>query len=177
MRAASVRAVRSLITPSSRVDRAYGAEMTQIIETIDVAVPVDVAYNQWTQLEEFPRILDHVDSLTQESDTRSAWKVSVGGQTREFATEITEQHPDERIAWTSTGGEADHAGVVTFHKLDGGSSRIAVQIDWEPDGALEHVGSALGIDGRAVKKELGNLKDYLEQKGTPDGAWRGDVKA
>ncbi|TPW77494.1 SRPBCC family protein [Schumannella soli] len=151
--------------------------MTQIIETIDVSVPVSTAYNQWTQFEEFPKFLKRVESITQESDTRSTWKVSIGGQTREFVTEITEQHPDERVAWTSTGGQVDHAGVVTFHQLTESETRVTVQIDWDPEGVAEHLGSALGFDGRAVKKELENYRDYLQSKGSADGAWRGDIDA
>ena len=84
--------------------------MPQAIETIDVDVPVSVAYNQWTQFEEFPKFLDEVESITQPTDTLTVWKVKVGPVEREFEANITEQHPDERVAWNSTGGEVDHAG-------------------------------------------------------------------
>ena len=155
----------------------YREEMTQIIETIDVDVPVTTAYNQWTQFEQFPEFLEHVDSLTQTSDTQTHWKVSVAGQSREFDAEITEQHPDERIAWKSENGEVDHAGVVTFHKLDDTTSRVTVQLDWEPEGLLEKVGSVAGVGSHLVKDELKHFKEYIEAKGTADGAWRGDVQA
>jgi len=151
--------------------------VSQIIETIDVDVPVTTAYNQWTQFEEFPRFLEHVESITQKTDTLLHWTVNIGGQVREFDAEITEQHPDERVAWTSTGGEVDHSGVVTFHKLDDTSSRVTVQLDWEPDGLLEKLGSAAGVDNHAVKDELKHFKEYIESQGTADGAWRGDVSA
>ena len=151
--------------------------MTQVIETIDVDVPVSVAYNQWTRFEDFPKFLDEVDSITQVTDTLTEWTVSVAGQTRTFEAEITEQHPDERVAWTSTGGEVDHAGVVTFHKLSDTETRVTVQIDWTTDGILEKLGAAIGSDGRAIKKDLANFKQYIESKGQADGAWRGDVQA
>ena len=151
--------------------------MAQIIETIDVDVPVSVAYNQWTQFESFPEFLEEVESLTQIDDTHTRWKVKVGGVEREFDAEITEQHPDERVAWTSTGGEADHAGVVTFHKLTETSSRVSVQLDWEPEGLLEKLGSAVGAGSHAVKKDLDNFKEFIESRGTETGAWRGDVEA
>ena len=151
--------------------------MSQAIETIDVNVPVSVAYNQWTQFEQFPRFLDEVESITQVSDTLTEWKVKVGNVEREFEAEITEQHPDERVAWNSTGGQVDHAGVVTFHKLGDAESRVTVQLDWEPTGVFEKVGSTLGVDNRAIKKDLKNFKQYIESKGSEDGAWRGDVKA
>jgi uncharacterized membrane protein len=151
--------------------------MPQIIETIDVDVPVSVAYNQWTQFEEFPRFLEHVESITQTTDTLTAWKVNIGGQVREFEAEITEQHPDERVAWNSTGGEENHAGVVTFHKLDDAKTRVTVQLDWEAKGLLEKLGSAVGVDKHVIKDELQHFKTYIEQKGHEDGAWRGDVQA
>jgi uncharacterized membrane protein len=149
--------------------------MSQAIETIDVNVPVSVAYNQWTQFAEFPRFLDEVESITQVTDTLTEWKVKVGSVEREFEAEITEQHPDERVAWTSTGGEVDHAGVVTFHKLSDTTSRVTVQLDWEPTGLLEKLGSTLGVDNHAIKKDLKNFKEYIEAQGAADGGWRGDV--
>jgi len=151
--------------------------MTQIIETIDIDAPLSVVYNQWTQFEEFPKILDRIESLSQDTDTHTTWKVRVAGQVREFATEITEQHPDERVAWTSTGGQVDHAGVVTFHKLNESTTRVAAQIDWNPDSLVEKLGAAVGVDDHAVKAELGKFKDYIEARGSADGSWRGDVKA
>ena len=151
--------------------------MAQIIETIDVEVPVRAAYNQWTQFESFPEFLDEVVSLTQIDDTHTRWKVKVGGVEREFDAVITEQHPDERVAWTSTGGEADHAGAVTFHKLDDASTRVTVQIDWDPEGIVENVGSVLGAGSHAVKKDLKNFKEFIERRGSETGAWRGDVDA
>ena len=151
--------------------------MSQVIETIDVNVPVSVAYNQWTQFEEFPQFLSFVESITQVTDTLTEWKVKIGGAEREFEAEITEQHPDERVAWNSTGGEVDHAGVVTFHKLSDSETRVTVQLDWEAKGLVEKVGSALGFDDHAIKKDLGNFKEFIEKKGAADGAWRGDVSA
>ncbi|WP_457101970.1 SRPBCC family protein [Microbacterium sp. P5_E9] len=151
--------------------------MAQIIESIDVDVPVRTAYNQWTQFESFPKFLDEVESITQLDDTHTHWKVRVGGVKREFDAEITEQHPDERVAWTSTGGDTDHAGVVTFHKLTDDSSRVTVQLDWAPDGLLETVGSLVGLGSHAVKKDLQNFKEFIEAWGTETGAWRGDIPA
>jgi uncharacterized membrane protein len=149
--------------------------MSQIIETIDVDVPVTMAYNQWTQFESFPKFMDEVESITQIDDTHNHLKVKVGGAEREFDTEITEQHPDERVAWRSIGGETAHAGVVTFHKLTDTSSRVTVQIDWEPTDALEKLGSLVGAGKHAVKKDLENFKKFIENAHRETGAWRGDV--
>ena len=149
--------------------------MAQIMKTVDVNVPVSTSYNQWTQFEEFPRFLTIVKSITQVDDTHTHWTVNIGGAEREFDTVISEQLPDDRIAWTSTGGEVDHAGVVTFHKLSDTTSRVAVQIDWDPEGLLEKAGAALNVPDNAVQRELDNFKEFIEGRGTEDGAWRGTV--
>ncbi|SFR92395.1 Polyketide cyclase / dehydrase and lipid transport [Microbacterium sp. cf046] len=151
--------------------------MVQIIETIDVDVPVATAYNQWTQFESFPEFLDEVESITQLDDTHTHWKVKVGPVEREFDATISEQHPDERVAWTSTGGDTAHAGVVTFHKLSDSSSRVTVQLDWAPEGLVEKLGSLVGVGSHAVKKDLKNFKEFIEAQGAETGAWRGDVPA
>ena len=149
--------------------------MPQAIETIDVDVPISVAYNQWTQFEEFPKFLDEVESITQVTDTLTEWKVKVGPVERQFEAQIVEQHPDERVAWTSTGGEVDHAGVVTFHKLSDSETRLTVQLDWESTGLLEKLGGALGADNHAIKKDLRNFKKFIEATGHEDGGWRGNI--
>jgi uncharacterized membrane protein len=151
--------------------------MVQIIETIDVDVPVRTAYDQWTQFETFPKFLDEVESITQLDDKHTHWKVKVGPVEREFDAEITEQHPDERVAWNSIGGDTEHAGVVTFHKLTDTSSRVTVQLDWAPEGLLEKVGALVGAGSHAVKKDLKNFKEFIEAQGVETGAWRGDVPA
>jgi len=149
--------------------------MAQIVEIIDVDVPVSTSYNQWTQFEEFPKFLTSVKSVTQQDDTHSHWVVNIAGSERSFDTVVSEQHPDERVAWTSTGGQVNHAGVVTFHKLSDTSSRVAVQIDWDPDGAVEKAGAALNIPDRVVKSALADFKKFIEEQGSADGAWRGTV--
>ena len=151
--------------------------MPNAIETVDVNVPVTVAYNQWTQFEEFPKFLTFVESITQVTDTLTDWKVKIGGVEREFEAQITEQHPDERVAWNSTGGQVNHGGVVTFHKLAENETRVTVQLDWEATGLMEKAGAALGVDNHAIKKDLANFKEFIEAKGADDGGWRGDVQA
>ncbi|MES2092612.1 MAG: SRPBCC family protein [Actinomycetota bacterium] len=149
--------------------------MSQVIETIDVDVAVSTAYNQWTQFQSFPKFLSFVESITQTDDTHNHWVVKVGGVERRFDAEITEQHPDERVAWKSIGGDVTQAGVVTFHKLTERSSRVTVQLDWEPAGVVEKAGALLGIDDASVKGDLKNFKKFIEEQGTEQGAWRGEV--
>jgi uncharacterized membrane protein len=147
--------------------------MSTITESIDVNVPVSAAYNQWTQFETFPQFLDYVQQINQLDDTHTRWVVKVAGHEREFEATITEQHPDERVAWRAEDGS--HAGVVTFHRLSDDSSRVTAQLEWAPESATEKVGAALGIDDHAVKKDLENFKTFIEGRTSETGAWRGDV--
>ena len=149
--------------------------MAQVVQTIDVDVPVSVSYNQWTQFESFPKFLSFVESIDQLTDTLTHWKVKIAGAEREFDAEITEQVPDDRVAWKSVEGDVKQAGVVTFHRLDDTKSRVAVQLDWEPEGFVETVGAAVGIDDRSVKGDLENFKKFIESEGDADGSWRGTV--
>jgi uncharacterized membrane protein len=144
------------------------------VQSIDVNVPVRVAYDQWTQFEEFPRFMSGVESVTQLSDTRLRWKVDVAGVVREFETAIVEQTPDQRIAWTTTEGPR-HAGVVTFHKIDDTTTRIMVQMDFEPTGFLENVGDKVGFVSARIRGDMGNFKEFIEARGVETGAWRGEV--
>jgi uncharacterized membrane protein len=152
-----------------------GWQMARIEESIEVNVPVSTAYNQWTQFEEFPRFMEGVDDVKQTDDTHLRWVVSNQGRRYEFDTEISEQLPDERVAWKTTDGKS-HAGVVTFHRLDDNGCKIMVQMDWEPEGMLETLGSALGSDDRRVRTDLERFKEMIESRGTETGAWRDKVE-
>jgi uncharacterized membrane protein len=148
--------------------------MSTVEQSIEVNVPLRTAYNQWTQFEEFPRFMDGVEEIRQVDDTHLHWRTKLAGITREFDAEITEQKPDERIAWRSTGG-TQNAGVVTFHRLDEGRTRVMVQIDAEPEGVVEKAGDALGLVERRVKGDLERFKELIEGRGSESGAWRGEV--
>jgi uncharacterized membrane protein len=147
---------------------------TTLQESIDVAVPVRTAYNQWTQFESFPNFMEGVEAVTQVDDTHTHWRVKVGGAEREFDARITEQHPDERVAWRSTGG-LEHGGVVTFHRLSAQDTRVTVQMDWQPEGIAEKTGAVLGFDERRLKGDMKRFKEFIEGRGVETGAWRGEV--
>jgi uncharacterized membrane protein len=148
--------------------------MASVTKSIDVKVPITTAYNQWTQFETFPQFMSGVDRIDQVDDRHQHWKVSIGGVDREFDTEVTEQHPEERVAWKSTDGTT-HAGVVTFHKLADDQTRVTVQLDWQPDGVVEKAGQLVGLDDRQVSNDLDRFKDFIESQPAETGAWRGDV--
>jgi uncharacterized membrane protein len=136
--------------------------MSQVVDTIDLDVPVEVAYRQWAQFESFPKFLDFVESITVQDATHNHWTVKFAGVEREFDAEVAEQIENERIAWNSVGGEENHAGVVTFHRLSDTQSRVALQMDWEPTGFVDKAGAAIGIDNIVVKRSLKNFKDLVE---------------
>ena len=149
--------------------------MPKIESSIDVDVPVRVAYDQWTQFEEFPRFMDAVESVTQLDDTHVHWVASIAGVRKEWDAEITQQEPDQRVAWTSTSG-AKNAGAVDFHRLGDHATRVTLTMDVEPDGVLETVGNAVGVPEREVEGDLKRFKEFIEQRGVESGAWRGSVK-
>jgi uncharacterized membrane protein len=148
--------------------------MARIEQSIDVDVPVRTAYNQWTQFEEFPRFMEGVESITQLDDKRLKWVASIGGKRKEWTAEITEQRPDERIAWTSRGG-AFNAGVVTFHRLSDNKTRVMLQLEYDPEGVVENVGDAVGVVSARVKGDLERFKQFIEERGRETGAWRGEI--
>lgn len=150
--------------------------MSSIEESIEIGVPVRAAYDQWTQFEEFPRFMEGVESVRQIDDTHLHWVAEIAGQRREWDAEITEQHPDERVAWVSTSGQK-HAGVVTFHRLADDRTKVMLQLDHEPEGMVDKAGDALGFVTRRAKGDLERFKDLIEERGTATGGWRGDVPA
>jgi uncharacterized membrane protein len=149
--------------------------MSSITKSIDVDVPVRTAYNQWTQFEEFPKFMEGVESVTQLDDRHLRWRAEIGGKVVDWTAEISEQKPDERVAWCSQSG-ARNAGVVTFHRLHDDKSRITLQVDYEPEGVVENVGDWLGVMSRRVQGDLERFKELIERRGPESGAWRGEVE-
>jgi len=148
--------------------------MSSVTESVDVEAPIAQVYNQWTQFETFPEFMSGVQSITQLDDRHLHWKIKVAGVEREFDAEVTEQHPEERVAWKSTDGTS-HAGVVTFHKLDQNHTKVTVQLDWDPDTLLEKAGAIVNADDMQVSRDLDRFKKFIEQAPSETGAWRGEV--
>ncbi|KUH38768.1 MULTISPECIES: SRPBCC family protein [Streptomyces] len=149
--------------------------MSQVEESITVKVPVRTAYDQWTQFETFPQFMEGVERIEQLSDTLTHWTTNVNGVERSFDAKITEQIPDERVAWTTVDGEARQAGVVTFHRIDATTTKVMLQMDFDPSGVAETVGDKLGFVKRQVSGDLERFRSFIEGRGTPTGAWRGEV--
>jgi uncharacterized membrane protein len=148
--------------------------MSAIEHAEDVEVPIRVAYNQWTQFESFPQFMDGVESVKQLGDTRTAWVAEIAGVRREFEAEITEQHPDERIAWRSE-DQPHHAGVVTFHRIDDDTTRVTLQMEYDPEGFVETAGDWLQLVRLRVIGDVKRFKTFVESRHGDSGGWRGDV--
>ena len=148
--------------------------MSVIEKSIEINVPVRTAYNQWTQFEEFPRFMEGVKHVKQLDDKHLHWKAEIAGKEKEWDAEITEQIPDERIAWKSRQG-ANNAGVVTFHRLSDSKSKVMLQMEYDPEGFVENVGDTAGAVSRRVLGDLERFKQYIESRGRETGAWRGSI--
>ncbi|GAA1149119.1 SRPBCC family protein [Kribbella jejuensis] len=148
--------------------------MSGITQSVDVDVPITTAYNQWTQFESFPQFMEGVEEVRQLDDTHTHWVTKVGGAQREFDATITEQHPDERVAWRSDSGP-QHAGVITFHELTPQRTRVTAQMEIDPEGFVEKVADRFGVIEGRVKGDLERFKKFIEERPGETGAWRGDV--
>lgn len=148
--------------------------MSQVEKSIEINAPVRTVYNQWTQFEEFPNFMEGIREVHQLDDTRLVWHANIGGQDESWEAEITEQIPDKRIAWRNKTG-AINSGVVTFHHIDEQTSRVMLQMEYETTGFLESVGDAAGFMERRVEGDLQRFKEFIENRQTETGAWRGEV--
>lgn len=139
--------------------------MPQVEKSIEVDVALRIAYTQWTQFETFPAFMDGVEKITRVNDTLTHWKTKVAGVEREFDAEITEQIPDERVAWTTVGGEAKWTGLVTFQYLDDVKTKVTIRLDYDATGFAETLRDRLGFVKRRVNSDLKSFKKYIESRG------------
>lgn len=148
--------------------------MSAIEKSIEINVPVKTAYNQWTQFEEFPRFMEGVEQVRQVDDKHLHWKASIGGKQKEWDAVITEQIPDQRIAWVSQ-GSTKNSGMVTFSPVSENKSKLNLRLEYEPEGAVEKTGDTIGVVSGRVEGDLQRFKDFIESRGQETGAWRGKV--
>ena len=151
-----------------------GSLPTMIKEEIEVDAPLSSVYNQWTQFEDFPEFMEGVETVEQLDDARLRWVAKVAGKRAEWEAKILHQDPDERISWQSTDGKQT-TGTVTFEPAGEERTRIRVTMTYTPEGPLERAGSALGLDNRRVRGDLGRFKELIEGRGVESGAWRGEI--
>ena len=148
--------------------------MATMEKDIVVNVPVRVAYDQWTQLEAFPEFMEGVKEVIQLDEKRLRWRAEIAGKDEEWEAEITDQVPDRHIAWRSVTG-AMNAGSVIFQPAGDGQTKVALELTYEPRDAGEKVGDALGFLERQVSADLERFKRFIESRGAPTGAYRGEI--
>jgi uncharacterized membrane protein len=149
--------------------------MQTIEKSIEVNVPATKVYNQWTQFEEFPHFMEGIEEVQQMGDKRLHWKAEIGGKAKEWDAEIVEQIPDQRIAWRSTTG-AQNSGMINFTPIGTTATRIMLSLSYEPEGAMEKMGDALGMVSSRVEGDLKRFKEFIESRGQETGAWRGSIQ-
>ncbi|MGP4031878.1 SRPBCC family protein [Pseudarthrobacter sp. 1C304] len=147
---------------------------TKVEKRILVNVPVSVAYNQWTQFEEFPHFMGGVKSVKQLSDEKLEWTAEIAGVRRQWQARILQQVPDQKVAWAATEG-ATNAGSVTFEDLGGGQTSVQLSLDYEPEGMVEKIGDKLNVVEKQAESDLERFKAFIEDEGYATGAWRGTV--
>jgi uncharacterized membrane protein len=142
--------------------------MSTIEKSIEVNVPEYTAYAQWTRFEEFPQFMEGVKEVTRLDAKRFHWKAEIAGQDKEWDTEITEQTADQRLAWTSRGGDIK-GWVVIFHQLSNARSSIILQVEYDPQGVAEHAEDAVGLVSSRVQRDLDGFKAFIEKRWHPPG--------
>jgi hypothetical protein len=147
---------------------------TKVQKSITVDVPVSMAYNQWTQFEEFPQFMGGVQQVEQLNDRRLRWVAEIAGVKREWYAEILEQRQDEKVAWAASEG-ATNAGAVTFAPNGAGRTLVTLDLEYEPEGLVEKAGDVLNVVGRQAESDLEKFKAFIESRGHETGAWRGEV--
>jgi uncharacterized membrane protein len=151
--------------------------MPKIQDSIEVQAPVQKAYNQWTQFEDFPKFMEGIQSVQQLDDTHVHWVAEIRGETREWTTEITEQRPDEKVAWKTIDGEVKSDGVVSFEQIARNQTRVNVEMDVEGESTAENVaGDLLGLVQSQVHGDLERFKQLIEKRDEATGAFRGKVQ-
>jgi uncharacterized membrane protein len=151
-----------------------GHIVARVEKNIEVAVPVRTAYNQWTQFEEFPQFMEGIKEVQQLDDRRLHWRAEIGGHEEEWDAEIQEQVPDEKVIWRNTSGRTN-AGMVKFDPIAADRTRVHLEMSYEPEGAVESIGDALGFVSRRVEGDLERFKEFIESRGSETGGWRGEV--
>jgi uncharacterized protein (TIGR02271 family) len=148
--------------------------MSATTHSIEVNAPLRAVYNQWTQFEEFPRFMEGIEQVRQEGEKRLFWKARIGGKVKEWEAEITNQVPDQRVAWESVDG-SPNSGTVIFQSVSSDRTKITATVEYEPEGLLEQTGDALGIPSGRVQADLERFRDFIEERGGESGGWRGRI--
>jgi len=148
--------------------------MERVERDIIVEAPRRAVYDRWTRFEEFPRFMEGVESVTQLDDATVHWVAEVGGKRKEWDARITEQVPDEVIAWEGF-GDSDNLGRVFFSAEAPDRTRVRLAIEYETHGITEKIGDALGVVAKQVEGDLQRFKQLMESSGSQPDGWRGEI--
>jgi hypothetical protein len=146
-----------------------------IQQSVDIGVPIETVYNQFTQFEDWPNFMHRVKRLTQNEDNEVGFQCKIWGKNKEFTAKIDTQRPDERIKWEVTQGMT-HRGVVTFHELGPNLTRVLLSFDVEPGGMIEKLARGMRYVKRAARADLHRFKAFIEYSEQETGAWRGRIE-
>ncbi|MGV9565347.1 SRPBCC family protein [Streptomyces sp. NPDC003480] len=152
------------------------AKGLMIIEDLNVGVPVREAYNQWTQFTEFDRFTKGVENVEQDDEISSRWQFRIAKVRRRYRGIVTEEVPDQRIAWNSEGAKGTTKGVVTFHPLGDHLTKVLLCMQYFPKGPFERVGSLWRAQGRRARLDLKLYRAFIMERQEATGAWRGEIR-
>jgi uncharacterized membrane protein len=152
---------------------------TNIIESIDVGVPIEVAYNQWTEFGSFPSFMKKVENVEAAEENKLKFKAQIVWSHRTWEATILEQVPDERIVWRSQGEKGHVDGAVTFHELGPSLTRILLVLEYYPQGLFEKTGNIWRAQGRRARAELKHFRRHVMTRTILEAdeheGWRGTI--
>jgi uncharacterized membrane protein len=146
-----------------------------IQQSVDVAVDLETAYNQFTQFEDWPQFMHRVQNVSQDEDDTIRFNTKIWGKTKEFEAKIVTQRPDDRIKWKVAQG-ITHSGVASFHELAPRLTRIEITLDVQPGSLIEKAARGMRHIKRAVRADLHRYKAFIEMQELETGAWRGVIE-
>ncbi|WP_371502944.1 SRPBCC family protein [Kitasatospora sp. NBC_00374] len=159
-----------------KAGRKAGKKTMNIVETLDVGVPVRTAYDHWTQYEDFSGFAKGVQDVSQGDEVTTDWKVKVGPSKRSFKATVQEQVPDERIVWTSQGAKGSTRGAVSFHELTPNLTRIVLVVEYYPSGFFEKTGNIWRAQGRRLRLDFKNFQRHVSLTNDEAEGWRGEIR-
>ncbi|MEU2583514.1 SRPBCC family protein [Streptomyces avermitilis] len=156
--------------------KASGGKVMNIIEVLDVGVPLRVAYDHWTQYDKFSSFAKGVRDVSKTDEVGSNWKVKVGPSTRSYKATVQEQIPDDRIVWTSEGAKGTTRGAVSFHELAPTLTRIVLVVEYYPSGFFEKTGNLWRAQGRRLRLDFKHFQRYVSLTQEEPEGWRGEIR-
>ncbi|MGW1979622.1 SRPBCC family protein [Streptomyces sp. NPDC001889] len=153
-----------------------GGKSMNIIEVLDVGVPLRTAYDAWTQYDQFSSFAKGVQDVSKSEDALSDWKVKIGPSARSFKATVQEQVPDDRIVWTSEGAKGTTRGAVSFHELAPNLTRIVLVVEYYPSGFFEKTGNLWRAQGRRIRLDFKHFQRHITLTEEEPEGWRGEIR-